>query len=183
MTDRLTNLYFEWLCQIVSDEHYTRGSTYRKLLKKLFETDFYYTEDAPMDVNRYEDGINIRYRFGQEKAIDKDVISSCIDNRPCSILEMMVALTLKCEESIMYDQSQGDQAPRWFWGMIDSLGLKPMDDSSYSRTYTDKVLERFLDRKYNPDGSGGLFTIDGCDKDLRSVEIWYQMCWYLNSIL
>ena len=44
------------------------------------------------------------------------------------------------------------------------------------------VIERFLDREYGPDGKGGLFTVRHCEYDLRDVEIWYQLCWYLDSI-
>ena len=44
-------------------------------------------------------------------------------------------------------------------------------------------VRRFMDGKYKPNGKGGLFTIPSCERDLRTVEIWYQMNWYLNSII
>ena len=46
----------------------------------------------------------------------------------------------------------------------------------------EQVIFRFLDRNYQRDGSGGLFIVHG-HGDLRNVEIWYQMLWYLNDIL
>jgi hypothetical protein len=47
----------------------------------------------------------------------------------------------------------------------------------------DYVLDRFLDRDYEPDGRGGLFRVKHTDEDLRFVEIWYQMNWYLDELL
>ena len=40
-----------------------------------------------------------------------------------------------------------------------------------------------MNRTYSPDGDGGLFTVRNCDRDLRNVEIWIQMCWYLDTIV
>ena len=100
---------------------------------------------------------------------------------PCTMLEMMVALAIKCEE-IMDDASIGDRTGQWFWGMIHSLGLSSMSDRVFDRDYVDDVIARFLDRDYEPDGRGGLFTVRHCSHDLRTVEIWYQLSWYLDSI-
>ena len=66
--------------------------------------------------------------------------------------------------------------------MIVNLGLGSMTDNRYEAYVVDDILDRFLDREYEPDGKGGLFTIRGCKHDLRKVEIWYQTCWYLNTI-
>lgn len=61
----LNNEYFEWMCQLVCDERYNRRLSYQKLLRHLHSIDFQYT--LPMDGNRAEDGIDLRYRFGYEK--------------------------------------------------------------------------------------------------------------------
>ena len=58
-----------------------------------------------------------------------------------------------------------------------------MDDNNFDERYTQNVIDIFMSRNYSPDGEGGLFTIKGCDRDLRTVEIWYQLCWYLNTLL
>jgi hypothetical protein len=94
---------------------------------------------------------------------------------------MMVALALRCEEHITYDSDVGDQTGKWFWVMITNLGLDSMTDSMFDRPYTDEVLDRFLDRKYKRNGEGGLFMIEHCERDLRSIDIWYQLHWYLRS--
>lgn len=61
----LNNEYFEWMCQLVYDERYIRRLSYQKLLNHLHNIDFQYS--LPMDGNRAEDGIDLRYRFGYEK--------------------------------------------------------------------------------------------------------------------
>jgi hypothetical protein len=96
---------------------------------------------------------------------------------------MMVALALACEEDIMDNTSYGNRTGQWFWGMIVNLGLGSMTDGRYDERRVDEIIDRFLDRDYEPNGEGGLFTIRHCDRDLRDVEIWHQLCWYLDSII
>ena len=44
MTEKeLNNEYFEWMCQLVYDERYTRRLSYQKLLNHLHNIDFQYS--------------------------------------------------------------------------------------------------------------------------------------------
>ena len=174
----LNDAYFEWMYQLVSDR---RRAGYRRLLSYLHAVDFEYT--IPLDGNRAEDGIELRYRFGHAFDYDAPMIASYLDDRPCSVLEMMVALAIRCEEHIMYDSEIGDRTGQWFWDMIDNLGLYSMTDSQFDLDYVEYVIERFHDHGYGRNGEGGLFTVQNPRKDLRTVEIWYQMNWYLDSIV
>lgn len=176
----LNNAYFEWMYQLVCNERNSEMS-YRKLLYLLHDTDFNYT--IPMDGNRAEDGTDLRYRFGYENAYEGSMISAYLDDRPCSVLEMMVALAIRCEEHIMCDPDIGNRTGQWFWDMIDNLGLGDMDDTEFDKNYANSVIQKFLNREYKRNGEGGLFTVKHYRKDLRSVEIWYQMCWYLDENL
>lgn len=174
--------YFDWMCQLVcSDQRYLRSKSYDKLLRFLHSIDFNYT--IPMDGNRAEDGVCLRYRFGDEHSYEHSLIASYLDIRPCSVLEMMVALALKCEERIMWNPDIGDQTPRWFWGMIESLRLGSEDDRCFDEGYAYYTVMKFINRDYKRDGKGGLFTVKNPTQDMRSVEIWYQMSWYLNEIM
>ena len=83
----------------------------------------------------------------------------------------------------MSDPVVGNRTGQWFWNMIVNMGLGGMDDVKFDGLYTDAVVGKFLAREYEQNGKGGLFTVEGCRYDLRGIEIWYQMCWYLNSIL
>lgn len=179
--NELNQEYFDWMYQIVCDDRYSRHLSYRKLLGYLFDREFVYT--IPMDGNRAEDGIALRYSFGYEKSYHDAVIASMLDIRPCSILEMMVALSLRCEEHIMSDPDIGNRTGQWFWNMINNLGLGTMNDERFDLQQVEDVITRWLNHEYAPDGKGGLFTVHHTRQDLRSVEIWYQMNWYLNEIV
>ena len=163
----------------MSNERYSKRLSYRKLLTHLHEVEFTYT--LPMDGNRAEDGIDLRYRFGYENDYSEPMIASGLDDRPCSVLEMMIALSMRCEEQIMDDPDIGNRTGQWFWDMIDNLGLGNMSDSKFDNSYVDEMLQRFLNRDYKRNGEGGLFTINRRGLDMRSVEIWYQMCWHLQE--
>ena len=179
MTRDIQKDYFDWLCSMVKDSKPSSRSSYRRLLAYLFSTEFVYV--MPMDGNRYEDGINLRYRYGYEHGIADPVIASCLDTSPCSIFEMMVALSTRCEEHIMLNPDAGAQAGRWFWMMIKNLGLEGMTDSRFDEERVNSVVWRFLDRKYSYDGTGGLIRIPNSRYDLRTMEIWYQMMRYLSE--
>lgn len=176
-TDRVNNEYFEWLCELVDSKRFSRHVSYRKLLAHLHNIEF--TWSIPFDDNRADDGLQLRRRYSLE---NDDMSLSTYLGGPCSVLEMMVALALRCEQTIMDDTKYGNRTGQWFWGMIHNLGLTPMNDSGFDRDEVDYIVARFLNRDYEPDGTGGLFTIKRCDSDLRKVEIWCQLSWYLDSI-
>lgn len=83
----------------------------------------------------------------------------------------------------MDDPNIGDRTSQWFWIMVRNLGLGGMNDSYFDEDYITDVITRFLNRDYEPNGRGGLFYIKNCEVDLRRVEIWYQLNWFLDSIV
>lgn len=151
-----------------------------RVFKELNQIDYLYSDI--LDANRAEDGISLRYRFGYERGYNDSLIASYLDDRPCSFFEMMVALALRCEEHIMEDPDAGDRVGTWFWEMVDSLGLGDMNDISYDEQVLYEVIDRFHDKRYFSDGRGGLFTVPGYAGDIRKLDIWYQMCAYLEYI-
>ena len=167
--------YFNWLISIIADVDHFQDISYNRALEHLFNTEFVWLME--MDANRAQYGLDMRrrytYRFDEDPRI----------SGPCTVLEMMIALSLQCEENIMTSPDTDDQTSRWFWEMFDTLGLYGMDDRHYDEEYVDYILTRFLNREYEPNGEGGLFFIPDIDRDLREVEIWNQMLWYLDRIL
>ena len=177
MTRRnVENDYFEWLYNLVCEKRYSHSTSFRKLLMHLHGTEFVYS--IPMDENRAQDGIALRWRFIYDNEYPTRVLDDL--DGPCSILEMMIALSFKCED-FMDDPAIGDRFEQWFWHMIVSLGLGAMTDDFFNRGEVEESIRRFLDRTYESNGKGGLFTIRNCNQDLRRVEIWRQMCWYLDE--
>ena len=176
--DRINDEYFEWLCELIDSKRFSRHTSYRKLLMHLHNIEF--TWFIPHDDNRADDGIQLRRRYALE--LNDMSLTRYLDG-PCSVLEMMVALALRCEENIMDDPLIGDRTSQWFRNMIVNLGLGSMTDDRFDRDYVDMVINRFLDRQYDEDGQGGLFTVRHCDCDLRDVEIIYQLYWYLDELV
>lgn len=173
--------YFDWMYQLVcSDEEYTNGYSYYELFKYLHAVEFTYI--LPMDENRAVDGTDLRYRFGYLHNIDGDLIKEYLDDEPCSVLEMMIALSIRWEDRIMYNPEVGDRTAEWFWGMLRNLDIHEMSDEVFDVEYVESVIARFLNREYEPNGEGGLFTVNDRDEDLRDVEIWYQMNWCYGHI-
>ena len=96
--DEISNRYFEWMVDMVSVNRFGGSVSYRKLLMHLNRVEFIFS--MPMDENRAYDGLDLRYRFALETGImdAEDYLDS-----PCSVLEMIAGLALRCEENIMDD--------------------------------------------------------------------------------
>ena len=174
--------YFEWLYDLVCKNRFSEKISYRKLLMRLHSIPFRYL--IANDENRAGDGIELRYKFTIYEGYDKSVeyILDVLDG-PCSVLEMIVALAIRCEETIMTDPKIGDRTGQWFWKMIVNMGLGSMTDIRFDDLYVDGIVNRFLNREYDYDGNGGLFTIRNSNCDLRNVSIWNQMMWYLDTMI
>lgn len=182
VNDSIRNDYFNWLYDTVTRDRMVPEISVKKLLMYLHDTEFTYT--IPNDENRYSDGINMRYRFAINNGYENNYkeILGILDG-PCSVLEMMVALASRMEETIMDNAQLGDRTGQWFWQMITNMGLGGQWNDLFDKDYVAERVQKFLDRDYEPNGKGGLFTVRNVDRDLRKVEIWYQMNWYLNTII
>ena len=165
--------YFEWMYRQVCLDN----PSYRQLLRYLHSVPF--RSPIPMDENRVGDGERLRYKFAYELGCDPP---PDICEKRCSVLEMMVALCKRCEEQIMYDPAYGLRTEHWFLSMINTLGLAGMSDGYFNAAVAEAIVKRFLDRRYEPNGIGGLFYISHPPKDMRYAEIWSQMCWFLNTL-
>lgn len=170
--------YFEWMYDLVCGNRFAENRSFRKLLNYLHETEFVCYLHHDMD--RVTDGIDLRYRFGYINKQFSDAERYLTG--PCSVLEMMIALAIRCEETIMSDPKMGDRTAQWFWRMMVNLGLGSMLDERFDIHELETIIDLFLRREYEPDGRGGLFVLRDCEYDLRKVDIWTQMNWYINSI-
>ena len=166
--------YFNYLCSLI-DHPIMNKHSYVKLLQHLGDVEFRYI--LPLDENRTLDGLELRSEYRDRYG------ETGLGLKPCTVFEMMVALAVRCEVHIMSNTEIGDRTGKWFWDMISSLGLYSMYDSKYDPDKVDDILETFMDRKYQANGRGGLFTVDEyAEYDLTTIEIWYQLNWYLKNI-
>ena len=169
MFRKIIKSYYDWLIRHVRDNNH-RKKDYKQLFDYLFNREFTFCLD--MDENRAKDGVDLRYRFSYEH--DCDDILDCLQDKPCSVLETIVALAIRMDESIMYDPELGSRTSEWFWTMINNLGLEDMTDDKFDYRYVENVIDIFLNREYEPNGRGGLFCLNTTE-DVRDIEIWYQM--------
>jgi len=174
------HLYFEWMYRLVCDPRYAdiERSSYRKLFTKLYRTAYDYI--LPMDANQLSAGLDLRYRFAYEAGHPYEMVQDLLNDVPCSMLEMIIALGFGCE-SIMSNAKEGNRLGQWIWIMLSNLGLAGMNDERYNEQTVDAVLHRLIHNTYEPDGRGGLFWIENCNTDLRRTPIWMQACWYLDA--
>lgn len=166
--------YLQWIVWLVYNQGRMGRCSWERLFRLLHETEFTYILD--MDENRARDGLELRRRFEKERGCT-------LPDAPCSVLEMMAALAKRCEDHIMDDPVIGNRTGEWFFVMIDSLGLGGMDDARFDEACARDILAHFLSRAYAPDGHGGLCVLPNPPRDLRQVDIWYQMMWYLSRLV
>ena len=165
----LNHVYFVWLLDKInlSERNIMTSDQYGFLLDAMFQKTFYAVVNK--DWNRSVDGELLREKFASEKNMKEP------DLGDCRVLEMLVALSIRIENEVMYDHAYGDRTSEWFWMMVRNLGLLQFDNSHFSEKKVDEILTKFLDREYEPDGAGGLFPMKDSEKDQREIEIWWQM--------
>lgn len=171
--------YRKWLVGLAMHVCSDYGD-YSELFEYLYSREFY--SDIAKDYNRAEDGKELRIRFADEYGISVNKVYGELDGR-CSVLEMMLALAIRCEEQIMWDPELGDRTGLWFHDMLVSMHIDDETDGYFDVDLVKKAVDTMLNRTYRRNGSGGLFTLRETNKDMRKAEIWYQLNWYLNEVM
>ncbi len=163
--------YYDWLLKNFCG----RTDKYSSLLGFLFDTDFEWVLD--FDENRASDGIYLRYVFrtNHEMEHEDDLeFTRWEEETPCSVLEMLCALSKRAEDYLGCDLGRAEEPERWFWLMLDNCGLADLDDACWYEPKAKDILEIVLKRKYHRDGTGGLWPLINSAKDQRKVDLWYQ---------
>lgn len=163
-------MYFKWLLRKIPWPGY-RTADYSQLLEYLFETEFTWLVDR--DINRAKDGLSLREEFGLSTN-GRYVLAEM----PCTILEMMVALSCKIESTIMQEPRLGDRTGLWFWTMVQNMGLDWADDWHFNRDVVDENVQKIMARKSEND----LFYCSTFDlKKWNKMEIWKKMTAWVNE--
>lgn len=173
--------YFYWIYAMICSKWTPNHKSYLKLFEHLSEVEF--TCKLRMDEDRAEDGYNLRYLYAASVGLSQKKLDILLKAGPPSVLEMMTALAVRCEEHIMSNPEEGDRTAEWFWRMLKNLGLYNMSDDRFDESKVIRVIDIFLNREYEPDGHGGLFVVEHSKYDLRGIEISYQMFWSLNEYI
>ncbi len=156
--------YFIWLCEQIDNGE---AEAFTDMLYLLHSIEFKYY--VPMDENRYVDGIDLRLQYDRHS-----------DRDGCSVLEMFVALSRKCENFIM-DNGEADRTCVWFWLMMINLGLDMYNNYNYDEESIKEIVDVFVERRYSPNGYGGAFITMDVKCDMRETELWVQLNQYINE--
>ena len=109
----LKEKYFDWLYDMMCKDRFSEGISYKKLFKQLHDRDFIWS--IKNDDNRASDGIDLRYRFSMLYFDDNEVEHAVkVLHGPCTVLEMLCGLAIRCEESLMDDTRYGDRTTQSF---------------------------------------------------------------------
>lgn len=166
--------YFEFLSDMVGERDH------QLLLSKLHSINFY--SIVANDDNRGEDGKRLRDIFLDEMEGRPNAASFSVPKGPCTVLELLIGIAIRMENELM-GNPRATTMPDYFWMLIKNLDLYRCNDSDYFRRFDgeviDEVIEIFLSRRYERDGTGGLFPLRSRRQDQRAIEIWYQMMVWL----
>lgn len=178
--------YVDWL---IDEVH---GEDYHFLLEKMHNIDYYWSDRTPIDENRAYDGLELRETYdtlarsrGYEERIS-GYEDDKTGEKPCSVLEMMVALAQRIEFDTMADGIT-DRSAKWFWVMITNLNLDFLTDENMTfdgMSYAEMVIFRWLDRRFGSDGRGSPYPTGYFGRgyeDLRETDIYTAFQWYLGE--
>lgn len=171
--------YFRWLCRQVTQGDYGKVS-YKALLLGLHCTKFTWSKEVPKDRCRAMDALSMRNKFIERRHISPEDAAEIGDPYAPSVLEVLVAMCVRVETSIMANDKYGDRTSQWFWIIMSNLGMAHMNDKLFDPDEMDEILDKFMERKYDGDGqNGGAFPLKNPREDLRTTDLWYQFMWYL----
>ena len=168
--------YYDWICSLVD----MYNDDYTLLLEHLYNIDFYPL--IPLDDNRMCDGAALWEIFADEHDIDYNNMDD-IPAGQISVLEVMIGLAYRMENTLLCDVDFGDRTALWFWTMVKSMGLRPYDDNNYDCAEVDDIVNTMLERKFDRDGKGSLFHVQGTSYDMRELEIWRQMHAFICELM
>lgn len=166
---RTESEYLKWIFDVVD------GWDYSAMLKQLHLVEFY--SDVWLDENI----VDKVYIFRDKMGADYDGP----EGKP-SVLEIFVTLAVECEDKLMHDDARGNRTAKWFWMILENLGIDRYDDIHYTANASEKIsdiIDIFLERDYDYCGKSGGCAFP-CEKpfyDIREAALWEQMNWYLSE--
>jgi hypothetical protein len=161
--------YFLWLLQQVGAE-----GSYMNLCGQLYKTKFKWF--IPNDDNRMNDGFELRNQYLELESLGINELDNDILFSDCSVLEVLIGL---CHRVSFDSVLSVDDC---FWEFIHNLDLQNYTDTNYNESSYNQIakkVSKFINRKYLPDGTGGLFPLKNPRENQQKVELWFQMSAYL----
>ena len=177
---KMQDLYFDWMVDKVSNR--VKKRRYSRLFHILHSRPFEYV--LALDANRESDGIDLRYVFAYENDLDQAAVAKELDDKPCSFLEMLIAMSIRMD-GMIFDEDPG----LWFWDMMDSMGLSQWTNKEIEKDWfaEDDILlriQRCMERDFDTNtGEGSPFTLeDNHGQNLCAIEFWCLAMWHTTEV-
>lgn len=167
-------LYLLWKCNLDNGLKYGK---YSRLFEILHHIEF--TWSIPRDDNREADGLELReeYDIPHGYTIEEE---EDFQEHWVSVLEMLIGLAVRVEDEIIGDPA--DEHPEdFFMDMIKNLGLDIFVGKRFLDEDVIKIVRRWLNRRFEPDGRWSPFPVRNDCRDQRELEIWDQMNSYISE--
>lgn len=176
MTRSVPDRYFFWLYdQVCIVRSVESVSSYVRVCRHMHNIKF--KSLVEFDENRASKGGDLRNEFKRLHTLEPFAEVDFL-YPDATIFETLVALTK--DANFMADRGE----KLWFHEFVTNLGLDRCYDHRMlhrSESPIERALHKFNDRKYKPNGAGGLFPLKFPSHDQREVELWYQMGSYVTE--
>lgn len=173
--------YFQWLISLIPN-----GDEYSILLYTLHSIDYYYDARIPIDGARGDDGLSLREMY-LETFNDGGNSYDILTRRPCTVLEWLLGMAIRCERDIMFNENEGDRTGYWFWSMLDNMGISNLNNAIWNDHYTSQVMEIVdfvLNRMFDFDGAGGPFPLTNTAKwgvNCKEIDWWRALNLWISE--
>jgi hypothetical protein len=165
--------YFNHLVDMVVDKRHPKVD-YIPLLDLLHSLKFEWSID--MDENRASDGAFLR-----DKWLDSEGLYSYkyeFEDEKVSVLEVLIGIAERFEYQVG-NIMDGDHISERFWEILRNLDVEKYSAGNYKPLNIKEKVRNWMLRRYKRDGSGSIFPVKKCEKDMREMQIWDQMSFYI----
>lgn len=168
------NDYYEFILDYLKAEDGDRY--YSNLLWSLYNIEFVALID--MDKNRIANALYLRDKICEDEGI------RYIGDGFCSVLDILIHLANRMAFNLDGLNEKESGLKCYFWEMIENFGFTDFDDSAWNYEVELDVVEtvnRWIDRKYDADGSRTPFPKRNKTRNFLEQELWDQMQMYIEE--
>lgn len=150
-------VYRDWLSGFVPWKGRSGARNCHDILQFLYENEYHWdAKRFPLDQNRALDGMFLRRDFLAERP---DLADEFDEKRPCSWLEMLVALAIRVDSEYIGDPCNSDAGP-FFWEMV----------TNFDRSFSKKMTSKLTSCHFLP-----------LNEDPVDLDVWSRMLRYLSE--
>ena len=146
-----------------------------QLLWILYNYEFRVVVD--MDYNRVKNALYLRDHLTEEAGLN------IIENDFCSVLDILVHLADRMAFNVDRLSERETGLRCYFWEMIENFGFEECTDGdkNWAEEEVLVVLDDWVDRNYDENGSDTPYPIRHRVKKYQKMELWDQMQIYIEE--